>query len=186
MTIDELQDSGTGVSPVKGVSSFTATRRNLPHWEDPGSVYFVTWSTIRKTCLGPEERTLTLAAIRYWDSVRWTVYSAVVMPDHVHVLVQPLRIPGTQPPAWYTLGSIIHSVKSYSAHQINRLRRQSRAVWQDEREDRIMRSEKEFWEKWQYIRDNPVKKNLSVTAEEYPWFYQQGDVQPGKGSSVLA
>jgi len=109
-----IHASGTGVSPVKGVSSFTATRRNLPHWEDPGSVYFVTWSTAGKTCLFPDERTLALAAIRYWDSVRWTVYCAVIMPDHVHVLVQPLRVPGKQAPAWHTLGSIIHSVKSYS------------------------------------------------------------------------
>ncbi len=170
---EDAHPSGTGVSPVEGVSSFTATRRNLPHWEEPGSVYFVTWNTIRKTCLTPEERTLTLAAIRYWDSIRWTLYTAVVMPDHVHVLVQPLAIPEKQSPAWYTLGSILHSVKSYSAHQINRLRVQSGAVWQDERKDRIMRNEKEFWEKWQYVRDNPVKENLAATAEEYPWFYQQ-------------
>jgi REP element-mobilizing transposase RayT len=106
------------------------------------------------------------------------------MPDHVHLLVQPLQIPGKQPPEWYTLGSIVHSVKSYSAHQINRLRRESGTVWQDEREDRIVRNEKEFWEKWQYVRDNPVKENLTATAEEYPWFYQQGNVRPGKAGTV--
>ncbi len=165
--------SGTGVPPVKGVTSFIATRRNLPHWEEPGSVYFITWNTIKKTCLTPEERTLTLSAIRYWDNTRWALYTAVVMPDHVHVLAQPLKISEEQPPAWYKLGSILHSVKSYSAHQINRLRKQAGAVWQDERKDRTVRNEKEFWGKWQYVRDNPVKGNLAVTSEEYLWFYQQ-------------
>jgi len=48
----------------------------------------------------------------------------------------------------------------------------------------MMRSEKEFWEKWQYLRDNPVKENLAATAEEYPWFYQQCDVQPDKKGTV--
>jgi REP element-mobilizing transposase RayT len=176
--------SGTGVSRVKGVRAFTATRRNLPHWEEPGSVYLVTWNTFRKTRLTPEERTFTLAAIRHWDSVRWEVYSAVVMADHVHLLVQPLRIADEQLPAWYPLGSILHSVKSYSAHRINRLRGRSGAVRQDEREDRIIRSEKELWEKWQYLRDNPVKEGLAATAEEYPWFYQQTDVLPEESSMM--
>ncbi|OHB68766.1 MAG: hypothetical protein A2V70_01815 [Planctomycetes bacterium RBG_13_63_9] len=155
--------------------SFTATRRDLPHWEEPGGVYFVTWSTIRKRRLTPHERALALDAIRHWDGIRWTLYAAVVMADHAHVLVQPLRIPEKQPPAWYALGSIFHSIKSYSAHEINRLRGQSGAVWQDEREDRIVRDEREFWEKWQYIRDNPVKEALVASPEEYAWFYQQGN-----------
>ena len=174
------EDSGTGVPPV-GTS---CARRNLPHWEDPGSVYFVTWRTSRRACLTAEERTLTLAAIRHWDSIRWRLYAAVVMPDHVHILVQPLTIPEEQSPVWYPLGSILHSVKSYSAHQISRLRGKSGAVWQEEREDRIIRNERELWEKWQYLRNNPVKGNLAPTAEEYPWFYQQSGVCPDKTGTV--
>ena len=29
-----------GLQPIK---DFKATRRNLPHWQEPGSVYFITW-----------------------------------------------------------------------------------------------------------------------------------------------
>jgi hypothetical protein len=31
---------GTGFQPVK---SFQVTRRNLPHWQETGRVYFITW-----------------------------------------------------------------------------------------------------------------------------------------------
>jgi hypothetical protein len=37
-----------------------------------------------------------------------------------------------------------------------------------------MRDENEFLEKWQYIRNNPVKENLSTKPEDYPWFYERG------------
>jgi REP element-mobilizing transposase RayT len=93
------------------------------------------------------------------------------MPDHVHALCQPLvkKEKGT-----YDLGEILHSVKSFSAHRINQQRGTKGSIWLDERFDRIVRDEKEFNEKWQYIRNNPVKNGLSEKPEDYPWFYQVG------------
>jgi REP element-mobilizing transposase RayT len=91
------------------------------------------------------------------------------MPDHVHALVQPLIV---KEGGAYDLGEILHSVKSFSAHRINQQRRTSGSVWQDERFDRIVRDEKELNEKWQYIRNNPVKNGLSERPEDYPWLYE--------------
>jgi len=118
------------------------------------------------------ERDITMEALRYWDASRWTVYAAVVLPDHVHGLVQPLmdKEGGT-----FDLAQIIHSVKSFSAHQINRERQNQGSVWQDERYDRIIRDEAEFIEKWEYIRNNPVKRGLCEKPEDYPWLYQKQD-----------
>lgn len=45
-------------------------------------------------------------------------------------------------------------------------------VWQDERYDHIIRNEEEFLEKWEYIRQNSVKANLSSTPEQYSFFWQ--------------
>ncbi len=39
------------------VASFTATRRNLPHWQEPDSIYFITWRLRGDEALSPEERT---------------------------------------------------------------------------------------------------------------------------------
>jgi putative transposase len=46
-------------------------------------------------------------------------------------------------------------------------------VWQDERFDRIVRDEKEFNEKWEYIKTNPVKNGLSQKPADYLWLYEK-------------
>jgi len=37
-----------------------------------------------------------------------------------------------------------------------------------------VRDDAEFLEKWQYIRNNPVKEALAATPEDYPWLYEKG------------
>jgi hypothetical protein len=56
------KSGGTGVSPVR---SFKITQRYLPHWQFPGSVYFITWRCKDFQVLSPEERTIVLEAIKY-------------------------------------------------------------------------------------------------------------------------
>ena len=73
---------------------------------------------------------------------------------------------------YINLGKIIKSVKSYSSRKINQLRGQKGSVWQPERYDRIVRDDAEFLEKWQYIRNNPIKAGLAVRPEDYPWLYE--------------
>ncbi len=158
---------GTGFQPV---SSFKITRRNLPHWQDPVRIYFLTWRCTEEQPLTPEERNIVLDALRFWNNKKWRVHAAAVMPDHVHVLTTPLAKEGQ---GTFDLGEILHSVKSFSAHKINRLRGTEGPVWQDERFDRIVRDEKEFIEKWQYMRNNPVKKGLCERPEDYPWLYEE-------------
>jgi putative transposase len=163
-------DGGTGVPPVRGER---ITRRHLPHWQRQGAVYFLTWRCAKGVILSDEERDVVLSAIRFWDCTRWLVYGTVVMPDHVHVLAQPLA----KADGVWDLGNLLHSVKSYSAHQITKRRKDRRdagptsSIWQDERYDRWVRDEDEFAEKWQYIADNPVKEGLASTSAGYRWLY---------------
>jgi len=156
-----------GVKPVR--------RRNLPHWEIDGSTYFITFRT-RDLELTPEIRRLVLEACRHFEGVRYRLWSAVVMPDHVHLLLTPRRDKKGQ---WYALSRILHSLKSFSAKQINELLKRRGAVWQDESYDRIMRDEAECLEKWEYIRNNPVKRGLCSRPEEWEGWYECG----GPGSS---
>ena len=135
-------------------------------------VYFITWRCKKGKSLNAEERTLTMNALRFWDEQKWKLFAAVVLPDHVHVLAQPLR---KDPAAGaFALAEIIHSIKSFSAQRIGQLRKLPGIIWQDERYDRIVRDETEFLEKWQYIRNNPLKSGLADSAEEYPWLYERG------------
>ena len=83
------------------------------------------------------------------------------MNDHVHVLVRPI--------AGFALEDLVHSWKSYSANHLLRAHHRVGVVWQDEYFDRIVRDEKEFRQKFEYILCNPWKRWPEV--EEYTWVW---------------
>jgi putative transposase len=152
------------------VQSFQVTRRNLPHFQEPGRVYFLTWRCRPGQGLSPAECKIVLAALLHYNGHKWRVYTAVILPDHVHALVQPLPHPDG---GVFNLAEVIHSVKRFSVHQINKGRGAKGSLWQDERYDRIVRDEAEFLEKWNYIRNNPVKAGLAPYPEDYHWLYER-------------
>ncbi|MGO9572530.1 MAG: REP-associated tyrosine transposase [Desulfomonilaceae bacterium] len=138
----------------------TIYRRRLPHWRKPGAVYFVTWRLAKQQPgLGPEERSLIVAAIKHFENQRYVVPAHVVMDDHVHVLVLPLES--------FALHQIVHSWKSFSAKQLANHSGRTTPIWQREYFDRIVRDEEELMEKAQYILGNPWKK--WPLTKDYPW-----------------
>ena len=149
------------------------TYRNLPHWELEGAVYFITFNTWEKLELTPAARQVVLNACKFFDRQRYQIFCLVVMPDRVHMLMQPLEKSDNK---FWSLSSILHSMKSYSSKQIPNVMKHIGTVWQDERHDHIVRDEREFQVFWEYIRQNPVKAGLSVTPEEYPFFWQMYEV----------
>jgi len=47
--------------------------------------------------------------------------------------------------------------------------------WQKGFFDHLLRSEESHAEKWQYVRENPVRAGLCLTAEEWPY---AGQIMP--------
>ena len=72
------------------------------------------------------------------------------------------------------MAEILHSVKSFTSHKITILKGTKGPLWQDESYDRMVRDEAEFLEKWNYIRNNPVKASLADRPEDYVWLYERG------------
>jgi putative transposase len=138
--------------------SLRIKRRNLPHWTLGGSTYFVTFRTKSGT-LSVEERKLTLEHLRFGHQQFYLLAAAVIMPDHVHMLLCPL--PG------YDLSRIMKGIKGVSARKINQIRHSKGIIWQDESWDRIVRDRAEFEEKLRYLADNPVKAGLVTAIELY-------------------
>ncbi len=158
---------GTGVSPVRSIKDQEhVTQRNLPHIQEGGETYFITFRS-RIGTLSPTERKIVLDSCDFWHGRKMTLHCGVVMPDHVHLIMTPHeRSPGE----WYALAELLHSMKSYSAHQIATERGHiGSPVWMDESFDRLIRDEREFVEKWEYIRANPVTARLVKSPEDYPW-----------------
>jgi REP element-mobilizing transposase RayT len=146
------------------MSDFHIYHRDLPHWRQDGAVYFVTWRLhLKQAALSNQERDLVLDAIRHFDGERYAILIAVVMDDHVHVLVYPRE--------GIALESLCHTWKSFTANQLQRKFQRQGAVWQKESFDRIPRQEREIREKATYILNNPFKRWPEI--KEYKWLYPQ-------------
>jgi primosomal protein N' (replication factor Y) len=152
----------------------TARQRRLPHFEIPGRTYHVTWRTRGNLRLSPEACGKTLEACIHWHGKKMRCYLACVMPDHVHLLLQPLPVQERGKEGVYSLSEILHSIKSFSAHAANRVMHRTGPLWQDESFDRMIRSETDLHEKWNYIWNNPRELGLVGPMEEYPFIWMPG------------
>jgi hypothetical protein len=61
----------------------------------------------------------------------------------------------------------MHSIKSFSSNEINRLNKRNGQVWQSGFRDFTIDTEELLLEKITYIHNNPVKKELVSRAEMY-------------------
>ena len=92
--------------------------------------------------------------MHHFDSQGYELGSYVVMPNHVHAIVQPLLCE-VEP-----LERILQSWKRHAARQINRQFGLTGHLWQEESFDRIIRDEEHLWRAIQYIGANPGKAGL--------------------------
>jgi len=90
------------------------------------------------------------------------------MPEHVHLLMTPLRDPQGN---MFCLSEILRGIKGASARSVNQLLGGSGPLWQEESFDHVLRSEESFQQKIEYIRQNPVRRGLVKTPEEYRWLW---------------
>jgi threonyl-tRNA synthetase/REP element-mobilizing transposase RayT len=185
MELHEESDRGahapsraTSVASTEASSGATYSRRNLPHFERPWAKYAVTFSTEGRRILSPEERDIVLASALYsHEHGQYELYAVCVMPDHVHLLFEP-QVKETDPqgqPVFWSLTEILQGIKSATAHRINKLRHATGVVWDKESFDRMIRSDSDLEEKFQYICRNPWDTKLIGSNELYRWLWVAGD-----------
>src|SRR5215470_434131 len=111
-------------------------RRNLPHIQKGNCPHFITFDTYGRWTLPPAARDITLHHCLYENGKRCELHVCVIMPEHVHVILTFLRDKSTEA---FTFAEVLHSIKSASAHSINRLLNRRGHVWQDESFDHALR-----------------------------------------------
>ncbi len=159
---------GTGFPACAQKDKLSISRRNLPHWELPGSTYFITFR-LKSGILTEDERIIVLDAIKHFHRIRYWVTATVVMPDHVHIILKPVESEFNNE---FSLSKILQGIKGFSAREINKSRGTEGSLWQDERFDRIIRDYDEFLEKWNYIHNNPIKTGLCQATEDYAFLWE--------------
>jgi REP element-mobilizing transposase RayT len=180
--------------------------RRLPHIQKSDADLFVTFCTGARLPLSEAARDLILqhclreggvkgaapAPLRLGNDKfsptkipgpRILLHAVVVMPDHVHLLLAPLRDADGWP---FPLVDILQCLKGATAHRINRLLYRAGPVWEEESFDHVLRSDESLRDKCEYLRQNPVRAGLVEKPEDYRWLWVNprfiGGLQCGAGT----
>ena len=124
----------------------------------------------------PRIAEMVQGALWYSDGVRYRLFAWVVMPNHIHALIEVWKTP---------LGKIIKDWKSYTAKEANRLLRRKGTFWEEDYFDRFIRDEEHFRGVVRYIENNPVKAGLVRLASEWPWSSARYRAQEGTSGKTL-
>ncbi|WP_226373559.1 (E)-4-hydroxy-3-methylbut-2-enyl-diphosphate synthase [Luteolibacter ambystomatis] len=93
------------------------------------------------------------SALRHFDGDRYDLLAWCVMPNHVHVVVHPR--------GGLALEDILHSWKSFTAHEINKRLSRTGPLWQKESYDHLIRDGDDFRNQIRYALRNPETAGLS-------------------------
>lgn len=188
-TIERIEEEMRAVAPDW---QDTERRKRVEDWIDAGHGSCV----LRE----PGVAALVQGAFLHFDGERYRLLAWVVMPNHVHVLFQPMRD--------WTVAKIVASWKKFTAREIcdfrrgtlrnadlrnadlpiGNLNKSEKAnqeiggpggpVWHREYWDRFIRNDRHFQQVVEYIHQNPVKAGLVERPQEWRWssaFVVRGD-----------
>jgi len=163
--------------------STTKYRKIRKSWNEKGHAHELTFSCFHRLPLLNQDKT------RYWliqaiDRARtkwdFNVWAYVIMPEHVHILLNPKRDD-------YRISDILKSIKQPVARYAIRYLRENNSHWLSKlRVTRPNRVEYKFWQEgsgydrnifeektaWlsvKYIHNNPVARGIVTNPTDWIW-----------------
>lgn len=152
----------------------------LKHYLEKGAVYYVTSVTYNRKDIFSDTLSarFLLVTIAYHKYIlEFNLFGYVIMPDHFHILLQPSER--------YALPQIMKYIKGNFARKYNEwhsppgsrrlnadYKWDSRGycyvpVWQEGYYETVMRDEKDIINRLNYMHNNPVRKGLVETPDQY-------------------
>ena len=121
-------------------------------------IYFVT------ICVANRQRVLAnetafdafKAAVRKLKN--WTILAAMLMPDHLHVIVAPTSNRDAK------LEILSGALKRWMREELS-----ASWTWQPGCFDRLLRSDESLHDKWLYVQENPVRAGLVKHWKDWPY-----------------
>jgi REP element-mobilizing transposase RayT len=105
--------------------------------------------------------TMVQEALLFHDQAKYRLAAWNVMPNHVHMLSTPTK--------GHNLAEIMHSLKSFTSSEANKILGRKGRFWQKEYFDRYIRNVRHFAKVAAYIESNPVKARLCEKPEDWPF-----------------
>ncbi|MBC8204992.1 transposase [bacterium] len=123
------------------------------------TLFFVTLSTIGRKDVFTDTKKLDLAESSLFEVVQnknCHLMAYVIMPNHIHLLMG-VKNGGKE------LSRFIFSLKGLIRKRLSG----NKDFWNERFDDLVIRSEEQFLIKLNYIHNNPVKRGLSASPEDW-------------------
>jgi REP element-mobilizing transposase RayT len=152
-----------GATLISECRGSTNTAAVSPTTKKTNRIIFITYSTWHRWKLPEIARDLALHSCLRANGRKYELYAAVAMPDHVHLICSPL----TDSNGSISIPEITRTIKSESAHRINKALKRTGRVWQDESFDTSCGVRRAYNMKMKYILENPVRAGLVPRSDDY-------------------
>jgi putative transposase len=132
-----------------------------------GGTYSITFCTEqrRPIFLNPANAKCVLDKIKQSEEVgHCCLHAAVVMPDHVHMLITLRKIE-------IGMGRVISAIKNISARMISSSSKDGMRIWQAGFYEHRLRSNEDLRKQARYIIANPLRAGLVRSINEYKFWY---------------
>jgi REP element-mobilizing transposase RayT len=129
-------------------------------WEQ-SVIYFVTICVEKRKPVLANESAFKAFKTAAAKLTQWTLLAAVLMPDHMHVIVSPMQNRDAK------IGNLSGALKRWIRRELN-----ASWQWQPGCFDRLLRSGESLHDKWLYLEENPVRAGLVNRWEDWPYRYE--------------
>ena len=143
-------------------------------WVD-SPIYFITTCTFeRRAILSSSD--IAAILVQEWRTAHqrhgWAIGRYVIMPDHVHFFCRADLSPSP-------LQTFMQKWKQWTSKRIGReiavagigdpgLKERS-TLWQEEFFDHVLRSSESYSQKWEYVKENPVRAGFVNKSDDWPF-----------------
>ncbi len=131
--------------------------------DQPTIVFITVCADKRRPWMAAREVQASLQTV-WKEAQAWLVGDYLIMPDHVHFFCAPRDLR-------FTLRAWVKYWKSL----FSRRHLDMPWDWQEGCWDTRLRSPEHYHDKWVYVQENPVRKGLVKTPQEWPY---QGRLNP--------
>ena len=128
----------------------------------PNFCYFITIvvKDRKKLFLDEEICSIILKDLEFYrKKYDYLLHAYVIMPDHLHLLLS-LKERGN-------ISIIMRDFKSHTAQMINKLLKRKGRLWQQGFYDHVIRDERDFIKRMDYIHKNPLTSALVKDIQDY-------------------
>ena len=159
----------------------------MTHLDNRAIMLYVTVVTGKRNAMLADKAVQDCIVAAWKAAADWLVGRYVIMPDHIHFFCAPATYPPPDFHRWmkqwkaqvsrsFPIGlraGRAHGRAATSAALPNVPLSRPPPLFQRDCWDRQLRTGESYAQKWEYVRNNPVRKGLVAHADEWPY---QGQV----------